>query len=161
MAYTIMTSLVGATPIAVSDTSARHAIGTIVEAIDPTYGMGEFIYLNGLASTVVGSVVTFDQTNGVTKLAVANDRGPVAVAMSINIAAQFGWYQIAGASLPVIAAAVAVNKPAYVTATAGSIDDAVVSTDKIDGFVFKVLGSGAGQGTAVAQIERPALNGNS
>ena len=67
MAYTIMTSLVGATPIAVSDTSARHAIGTIVEAIDPTYGMGEFVYLNGLASTVVGSVVTFDQTNGVTK----------------------------------------------------------------------------------------------
>ena len=160
MAYIIDTPVVGGQPISTTSTTALHPIGTIVKAKDPIYGEGEFVYLCGLAATAVGTVVTYDQVNSVTKLAVANDRGPVAVSMSANIASQFGWYQISGAAVPVIAGAVAVNKPAYVTATAGAIDDAVVATDKIEGFVFKVLAGAAGQGTAVAQINRPSLNGN-
>ena len=160
MAYTIFTPLVGATPIAVSDTSARHAIGTIVEAIDPVYGLGEFIYLNGVASTAVGSVVIYDQKNGTTTLAAHLSRGPVAVAMSANVAGQFGWYQISGAAVPAVAGAVVAGSLVYATSTAGSLDDAVVATDKIDGAVWTVAASGAGQGTAVAQLDRPALNGN-
>jgi len=160
MAYIIDTPVIGGQPIATTSTTALHPVGTIVKAKDPICGEGEFVYLLGLAATVVGTVVIYDQLINTTKLAVANDRGPVAVAMSANIATQYGWYQISGAAYPVVAGAVAVNKPAYVTATAGAIDDAVVATDKIDGFVFKTLAGGAGQGTAVAQISRPSLNNN-
>ena len=41
MTYVISTPLVGAQPIAVTDTNKNHALGTIVKAIDPTYGEGE------------------------------------------------------------------------------------------------------------------------
>jgi hypothetical protein len=74
-------------------------LGTIVSAVDPTYGTGEFIFLKGVASTVVGSLVTYDQTLATTTLAPATGgNGPVAVAMSANVASQYGWYQIAGAA---------------------------------------------------------------
>lgn len=158
MTYVISTPLIGAQPIAVTDTTQNHALGTIVKAIDPTYGEGEFVYLAGVASTAVGSVVIFDQKAGTSTLATAGSRGPVGVAMSANVASQYGWYQVSGSAVAKVAAAVAAGAPAYVTSTAGSIDDAVVAGDKIDGFVFKVLASGAG--TTVAQIARPALDGN-
>ena len=57
MAYTITTPLAGFQGIALTDTTQNHALGTIVQATDPTYGAGEFIYLKGIASTVVGSMV--------------------------------------------------------------------------------------------------------
>src|ERR1700733_3086848 len=44
---------------AVTRTPGARA-GLIVSATDPTYGAGMFIYLLGVASTVVGSVVTWD-----------------------------------------------------------------------------------------------------
>jgi hypothetical protein len=40
--------------------------------------------------------VIYDHNAGTTKRAVAGDRGPCAVAMSANVASQFGWYQITG-----------------------------------------------------------------
>jgi hypothetical protein len=158
MAYTITTPLVGAQPIGVTSTTQLHGLGRIVSGNDPTYGDGEFIYLPGAANTAVGSVVTFDTKAGTTTLATHLSRGPVAVAMSANVANQYGWYQIAGAAVVAVAGAVVAGTPAYVTSTAGSLDDAVVSTDKIDGATFTVAASGAG--TTVAQIERPSLNGN-
>jgi hypothetical protein len=48
----------------------------------------------------------------------------------------------------------------YVTATAGTLDDAVVSGDKIDGGVFKTANGTPGTGLATAQICHPSLNGN-
>ena len=55
MAYNITTALAGFQGIELTDTTQNHALGTIVTAVDPTYGAGEFIYLKGVASTVVGS----------------------------------------------------------------------------------------------------------
>lgn len=159
MAYTISTPLAGFQPIAVTDTTQNHALGTIVTAIDPTYGAGEFVYLKGLASTAVGSAVIFDQYAGTTTLATAGSRGAVGVAMSANVASQYGWYQISGSAV-VKTGTVAAGAPAYVTATAGTLDDAVVSGDKIDGFVFKTANGTPSAGLAVAQVERPSLNGN-
>ena len=126
MTYVISTPLVGAQPIAVTDTTQNHALGTIVKAVDPTYGEGEFVYLKGLASTAVGSAVIFDQYAGTTTLATAGSRGPVGVAMSANVASQYGWYQISGSAV-VKTGTVAAGAPAYVTSTAGTLDDAVVS----------------------------------
>ena len=159
MAYIIDTPVIGGQPIAVTDTTQNHPIGTIVKAKDTTYGEGEFIYLKGLASTVVGSAVIYDQYANTTTLAVAGSRGPVAIAMSINVASQYGWYQIGGSAV-IKAGTVAANGNVYVTSTAGTVDDAVVSGDKIDGARYKTADGTPSAGFAVLQINRPALNAN-
>lgn len=84
--------------IADTSTTAKHKLGEIIRAVDPTYGVGEFIYLLGVASTVVGSLVKYNATTYQTVLATntAVQAVPVAVAMSANVAAQYGWYQISG-----------------------------------------------------------------
>lgn len=79
-----------------------NTLGQVVRAFDPTFGEGEFIYLKGVASTVVGSLVTWDGTTYATTLAAttANQGRPVAVSMSANVAATtFGWYQIGGTAV--------------------------------------------------------------
>jgi len=86
-------------PIADTSTTKKHPLGTIVRAKDSTYGEGEFIYLLGVGSTVVGSLVTYNATTYQTALSPTNattDSVPVAVAMSANVASQYGWYQIGG-----------------------------------------------------------------
>jgi len=159
MAYKFTDPKAGLQDIAVTSTVQNHPIGTRAHAYDSTYGEGEFIYLKGLASTAVGETVIYDTYANTTKRAVAGDRGPAAVAMSANVANQYGWYQIAGSAV-VKAGTVAAAGACYLTATAGSLDDAVVSGDKIDGMRFKTADGTPSAGFAVAQLARPSLNGN-
>ena len=160
MAYGVSTPLAGCQEIAATSTVQQHPIGTRIRGLDPVYGEAEFIYLKGVVNTIVGSMVVYDQGDLSTTLTVAGSRGPCAVAMSANVASQYGWYQIAGIAVAKTAAAVADNASPYVTATAGSIDDAVVATDKIDGARFKTADGTPAAGFALLQIDRPALNGN-
>ncbi len=132
MAYTILSpQAAGFQPIAVTDTTKNHALGTRVRAVDPTYGEGEFIYLKGLATTAVGTVVTYLQSTGATVLLAANAIGPVAVAMSACVASNYGWYQIYGTAVALSAVSNADAGLVYATATAGTIDDAVVAGDRV------------------------------
>lgn len=133
MAFVITDAVLGAQPIATTETTAStvHALGDIVQAKDPTYGSGEFIYLKGVANTVVGSWVTYNLDDFTTTLLAANAIGPVAVAMSANVASQYGWYQISGKAVGKALAAYADNGLVFATATAGSIDDAVVDGDMV------------------------------
>lgn len=114
-------------------TTKKMQLGTRMKAQDPTYGPGEFIYLQGVASTAIGSVVLFNLDDWTTSLAVANDKGPIAVAMSANVANQYGWYQIYGKGVAKVLASFADNGDCYLTATAGSVDDADVAGDFIRG----------------------------
>jgi hypothetical protein len=155
MAYIISTPRVGAQPIAVTNTSALHPLGTIVTAVDPVYGEGEFIYMTGVASTAVGDMVVLGK--GTTTRSLTTTRGPVGVAMSANVASQYGWYQISGQAVVNTAGAVADNAAVYATATAGSVDDAVVAGAQVDGAVFR--GAVAAAGTAVVVLDRPAMDG--
>lgn len=120
--------------IADTSTTKNHEIGKRVRARDvgtTAYGEAEFIYLKGVASTAVGSLVMYDH-DGATTLTVARIKGPVAVAMSANVASGFGWYQIQGRAV-VKCATVAANTIMYVTASAGVVDDAVVTGDIVYG----------------------------
>ena len=164
MAYTIVSSQ--SVPQAIADTSTRALlpVGTVVKAVDPIYGEGEFVYALGVASTVVGSVAAIDQRSpaGVptaTVLTVAATRGPVGVAMSANVAGQYGWYQVSGSAV-VKTGTVAAAGIGFSTATPGQLDDAVVTGSKIDGIVFKSADGTPSAGLAVAQIARPSANGN-
>lgn len=119
--------------------TAAHPIGT--RAVD---GDGnEYIYLKGVASTVAGSWVSFDEAHETTLLT-ANAKGRVAVAMAATVASTFGWYQVYGKNT--IAKALtgfADNGLIYATGTAGSVDDAVVAGDLVVGAIGRsALSSG-------------------
>jgi hypothetical protein len=96
------THLAGIQKIAESSTVQNHPFGTIIQAKHATYGVGEFIYLKGVSSTVVGSVVEYNHITGATVLAAVggNQPLPVAIAMSANDAStDYGWYQIGGVAI--------------------------------------------------------------
>lgn len=130
MAYIITDGVAGAQPIADTSTVKNHPLGKIVKAKDPTYGEGEFIYLAGVSSTVVGTWVTYNMDDGTTTRLVPNAIGPVAVAMSANVASQYGWYQIQGKAIG-LAHDVADDAKVYIDTAAGRCDDAVVAGDKV------------------------------
>lgn len=120
-------------PQAIADTSSTQQVplGTIVRARDVSVGQGEFIYLEGLADTEIGSWVHYNADDFSTTLAVANGIGPMAVAMSANVADQYGWYQISGKASGLAKASFADNGDVYLTSTAGSVDDADVAGDYV------------------------------
>ena len=127
-----------------TSTVQNNPLGLVVKARDiseaTAYGTGEFIYLKGVVSTVVGSVVTYNEAHQ-TALIVSSAVGPVAVAMSINVAANWGWYQRVGIAY-MACDAVATDKQLYIDGTAGRVDDAVVAGDMIIGAVSVTLGVG-------------------
>ncbi len=131
MSYITTDAVAGSQPIANTSTAKLHELGKCVNATDPTYGAGEFIYLQGVASTVLGSLVTYNQDDYTTVRLAANAIGPVAVAMSVNVAGQYGWYQVKGKAVGKVLAGFADNANVYATATAGSVDDALVAGDRV------------------------------
>jgi hypothetical protein len=159
MPYYITNAIAGTQSIAETDTVQRHALGTIVDAYDPVYGAGEFVYLAGVASTAIGSWVTFNRDDGTTALLAANAIGPVAVAMSANDAAtKFGWYQITGKAIGLCLALFADNANVYATATAGSVDDAVVAGDRVKNAKgASAIGTPSGS-FAEFEIDRPFMD---
>lgn len=125
MGYTV-SSRAGMQAIDLTSTEQKHPLGTVVSGNDPTYGDGDFIYLLGVASTVVGDVVIYNATTYQTVRTVGathkNSGAPVAVAMSANVAAQYGWYQVSGnAVVKKTAVAVTPQVPVMLSATAGRV----------------------------------------
>jgi hypothetical protein len=124
MAYNFTSTYIGLPAITLTDTVQRVPLGTKVSAFDSSYGEGEFIYLLGVASTEVGSLVTYNATTYQTALlTVSNGKNkglPVAVAMSANVASQYGWYQTKGnAVIKKTTVAVTPQVPIYISATSG------------------------------------------
>lgn len=151
-------SVVGLQAIAETSTTQNHALGRIEKAVDDTYLGGEFIYLKGVASTAVGSWVTYSMDDGSTALLAANAIGPVAVAMSANVANQFGWYQIQGKAVGLCLAGFVDNANVYGTATAGSVDDAIVAGDRVQRCKgASAIGTPSGS-FAEFEIDRPFVN---
>lgn len=163
MAYTVTSPVLGLQRIADTSTTQQHPLGTIVRAVDSTYGEGEFIYLLGVASTVVGSVVTYNATTYQTALSAntANFAAPVAVAMSANVASQYGWYQISGnAVVKKTAVAVSPQVKVYQSGTTGRIMPTSASGKQILGAKSANLASVTSTtSTVVVTINRPFMQG--
>ena len=157
MTYVLQNNDAGWQPIAATETTQKHPLGTIVRAYDKdatAYGSGEFIYLKGVASTVVGDAVTYNLDDGSTTRLVANAIGPVGIAMSANVASQYGWYQISGKAV-VKAATVVDNANVYISGTAGTVDDAVVDGDMVHLAKFASADGTPSAGFAEIEISRP------
>ena len=159
MAFTATEPRIVEQAIATTSTTQAHPLGTIVRAVDPTYGEGEFIYLKGVASTVVGSIVEYDTTfaTGLNSSAIGTPR-PVAVAMSANVANQYGWYQISGLARVAKLSTTSFAADAHFAASAG-LAIAAATGLRIHGAVVAVVASAvsvAAPDLVTAIIDRPS-----
>ena len=163
MAFYPTTSRAVPQKIADTSTTLQNPLGTVVKAYDSTFGEGEFIYLLGVANTVVGSLVIYNATTYQTTLTpnTANYAAPVAVAMSANIDAQYGWYQIEGnAVIKKTAVAVNANVPIYQSATIGRVMPTAASGKQILGARSANLASVLSTtSTVTVTINRPHMQG--
>lgn len=151
---------------AISDTSTtqQHPLGKIVQAVDKgtnSNGVGEFIYAKGVASTAAGSWVIIYEDDFSTSLLTANDKGRVGVAMSANVGSQYGWYQIGGKAVGKALSGYVDNALVYATATAGSVDDAVVSGDRVKNALGASALDAPATGMAEFELNRPFMDDGS
>lgn len=177
MAYVFETSVLGLPSIASTvlpatltgpqpaGRSSPSRLGSIERAYDPVYGMGEFIYLLGVAATVVGSVVTWGgnaagtptyQTalNGVTPV-----KGqPLAVAMSANVAGSYGWYQISGQAVVATSGTFTANAQLF-SAAAGALTTAVATGLQVVNALSMTATGTPSAGLGVIEINRPFAQG--
>jgi hypothetical protein len=162
MVYNPVTPTMGIQPIASSSAVQNHAAGMIVQATDPVFGSGEFVYLKGAAGTTPGFVVTYD-ASGTSSAAVpvANTPSPVAVAMSANGANQWGWYQITGNAVlnKTNTVAIPLSSPVwYDAANAGNVFGTATAGRQIE--ACRAIATAALAATAVTcTIARPSLQG--
>lgn len=150
-------------PQAIADTSTTQMVplGTIVRAKDTTYGEGEFIYLLGVTSTVVGSMVKWNATTYQTALvtATAVQACPVAWAMSANVGSQYGWYQIGGlVTAKKTAVAVSPQVTVFISGTAGRVKVIASAGLQVVGCRSANLASVTSTtSTVILQVDRPHL----
>lgn len=162
MAYAPVEQRAIAQALADTSTTQKMPLGTIIRAQDPTYGEGEFIYLLGVASTVVGSVVTWDALTYQTVLAAAGTALPRAVSfsMSANVAAQYGWYQISGKAIASKAATICCVALAGVAVKTTGLISKTGSLAELQGALCAATASAkTGVITVLLAIDRPHFQG--
>lgn len=139
-----------------TSTTQKHNLGTIVRGVDDTLGGGEFIYLKGVASTVAGSIVNYDDSfQTALQTGVLDHPRPNAVAMSANVASQYGWYQISGIATCLKANSVSFAKGAALGVATGKAI-AAASGQILNGALVAVVASAKSDVTSVkVMINRP------
>lgn len=160
--WVIIEQQLGVQPIEDISTVANHALGKIIRAKHETYGEGEFIYLLGVASTVVGSIVTYDASTHLTVLSAVggNIPRPIAVAMSANVASSYGWYQIGGISVMKKQCTVSLAAGAAVGVLSTGLIAGTGTGKEIEGAVVAAVASAtAGKTTVLVTISRPVKQG--
>lgn len=163
MTYTPTGNELGVQPFERTSTVQNHPLGKIYPGYDNTLGAGEFIYLLGAANTVAGLVYSYNATTFQTVVlpSTANLGTPIAVAMSANVAAQYGWYQIEGLAT-VLKSAVAVTPQAkvYISGTSGRLMPTSASGKQILGAKYANLTTVTSTtSSAKMLISRPTCQG--
>lgn len=166
MAYTFIDSTLGLQPIATTDTVQNHKLGLIMKAEDPIYGAGEFIYLKGVVATVVGTLVVYDGAATGTPTyqtalcpSTAGLAQPVAVAMSANVANQYGWYQIAGSAVMATNGTLAAGPGPVYIGSAGNVTSTQANGKQILNARNDTATGTPAANQAVVQINRPFAQG--
>lgn len=81
----------------VPDTTQRHVLGTCVDAVDPYWGQGSFMYVKSADAVLKGSVCMWDEAYNAALLPSAVTQGfPWGVAMAPMASGVYGWIQVAG-----------------------------------------------------------------
>lgn len=144
------------------DTSATAImpLGATITAYDSVTGMeGEFQYVQFAAATTEGQVVDIDLTNQCSLSSStnqANDGVPQGFALTTHAAAEYGFVQIAGKT-KVKAGVVAAGAKVFLTAVAGTVDDAAINGSQLSGAEFDTADGTPAAGFAYATISRPRV----
>lgn len=156
-------SLPGAQPILNSSTTQQHPLGTLVEAQEYTNsnGVGTFVYAKGVASTALGDWVTINEDDWTTTRLVADAKGKVGIAMAAIVAGEYGWYQVRGKAVGKALTGYVDNALVYATSTAGSVDDAVVSGDRVKQAIGASALDAPATGMAEFEIDHPFMDDGS
>jgi DNA-binding transcriptional regulator LsrR (DeoR family) len=161
--YVPSTPELGIQPIgAVSVTVKNHPLGTIVKAFDATNGEGEFVYAPGVASNIVGALVTWNPVAKTTTIVTNTAKlgWPVAVSMAANTSASsYSWYQIGGvAQIKKTAIVAGIASRLYISGTAGAVFVTSTAGKMIQGAL--TVNSVASAATfTLALISRPCMEG--
>jgi hypothetical protein len=124
------------------DLVARNPLGSSVPGNDALNGAAEFVYLQGAAAVIAGSVVLYDE-NGQATLVTALGIGPVAVALGPVLAGQFGWFAVRG-TFPVDGAAnIADNGALGFEGASGRVGDGFAAGGVITGMIARAATGGA------------------
>lgn len=146
---------IGGQAIDAVDTVQNHPLGFRVRGLDDTYGEGEFVYVKGVTSGAVGSVVTYNLYTGVTALATTRSKGLVGVMMAaLDASTKYGWVQVRGSAVAKSGTASA-GATVYLTATPGTVDDAVVTGDAVYGATYATADGAPSAGLAVLSLMYP------
>jgi hypothetical protein len=131
-----------------TDTSAQFKVGTTVNLDDG----GQAVYVQAATAVAQYSAVAVFGNNSVAPLTTTNSAESKAVGFAqVSIAAaSYGWVQLGGKPVVKLAASCNPAVPLYTTATAGVLDDAVVSGGLVAGIVALTTASGATSLTCVA-----------
>ena len=78
--------------------------------------------------------------------------------MAATVADTWGWYQLQGKAVGACLALFADNANVYATATAGSVDDAIVAGDRVKGAVGASAIGTPSAGLAEFEIARPFMD---
>lgn len=102
------------------DTTKKFDFGQKCTARHISSGyIGEFVYMQGVASNAEGYFCLLNHDNGVVSLLADGDIGPVGVSRGAIVASTFGWFQVSGKASGFLAASVADNAGLYATSSAG------------------------------------------
>lgn len=173
MTFVIMDAQLGCPPIgsalAASTAAGRSSpwkLGDIVKAVDPVYGVGEFIYLLGVANTVLGSVVTYDGASAGTptyQTALAPSTAgldePLAVATGAITAGLGGWYQISGSAIVATNGTLAAGPGPVYLAGSGQVTSTQANGKQVMNARNETATGTPAANQAVVKINRPFAQG--
>ncbi len=142
------------------DDSALFQVGTVVNLSDG----GQAMYVHASASALSTYAAVFIQADGVatmTTTTLAPENSRVGFAQTSIGTSKYGWVQLGGQVVVNLAANCADNVPLFTTATAGVLDDALVSNGYVVGLVSKTTISNATAVTCLAasQVTLTTLSG--
>lgn len=126
-------------------------------------GVGEFIFLKGVASTVAGDWVTYTTSDGTQQTGTtarwagtASTGYPLAVATAATVASTWGWYQIAGSAACNTNGTIAAGNGAAWQATA-TVQAAAVTGKNIVGVQASSANGVPATNQAIYYLNRPAV----
>ncbi len=131
-------------PGIIYDTNMGLTIGSTAKFRDAgtTFlGEGDFIWLPGVTSTILGSWVSYTTSDGTANTGsttlwagTANLPFPLAVATCVSVGSTWAWYQRAGAAICAISGTIAADNGAAWQA-AGVVQAAAVATKNVEGAI--------------------------
>jgi hypothetical protein len=142
-------------------------IGAINRFRDPIYGEADFVFLPGVASTAVGSVMEYTTSagaaspTGTTTLwaGAVNSGKPLCIATVANVlTTNWAWYQISGNAQVAISGAVAAGDRAFWQAN-GVVSSTLIASKQANGMIATSANGVPSAGFASYQMHYPVAQG--